>query len=370
MNEPHQPEHGRALRNLFHPLKAHALIGEAQRHSPILVVGYGRRRGSMDSRERFRKTMGYGSPDRVPYFHEGMEEDVIQEWRKQGLSSGAEVYEMFHFDRREEIEPDLEALPGLRRWPSSISELRRLHDALDPDERSRLPRRWNTLVSKWRKRNHPLFLRVHRGFFLSMGVEGWKRFTEVMLLTLRDPVFVREAMRIQGEFSARIAERALQETEIDAAIFTEPIAENRGPLLSPEMYDDLVLKSYEPVLSVLRRHRVDTLILLTFANIRSLLPSIVKWGFNCLWACEGPQKDMDCRELRREFGRDLRLIGGIDLDVLRLDKESIKREIYEKVPPLLADGGFIPLADGRVRKDIPLENYLYYRRLFEEVTQG
>jgi hypothetical protein len=79
---------------------------------------------------------------------------------------------------------------------------------------------------------------------------------------------------------------------------------------------------------------------------------------------------MGYRELRREFGRDLRLIGGIDLDVLRLDKESIKREVYEKVPPLLAEGGFIPLADGRVRKDIPLENYLYYRRLFEEVTQG
>jgi hypothetical protein len=52
--------------------------------------------------------------------------------------------------------------------------------------------------------------------------------------------------------------------------------------------------------------------------------------------------------LRREFGRDLRRIGGIDLDVLRLNKESIKREVYEKVPPLLADGGFVPLADGRV----------------------
>jgi uroporphyrinogen-III decarboxylase len=203
-----------------------------------------------------------------------------------------------------------------------------------------------------------------------MGVEGWKRFTEVMLLTLRDPEFVREAMRIQGEFSARIADRALKDAEFDAVVFTEPIAENRGPLISPKMYEDFVLKSYEPVLAVLRRYRVDTIILLTFANIRSLLPSIVKWGFNCLWACEGPQKEMDCRELRREFGRDLRLIGGIDLDVLRLDKESIKREVYEKVPPLLAEGGFIPLADGRVRKDIPLENYLYYRRLFEEVTQG
>ena len=324
----------------------------------------------MNSRERFRQTMGYGRPDRVPYFYEGMEEDVIQEWRKQGLLRGADLYAMFGFDRREEFEPDLEALPGFRRWPNSISYLHRLRGALNAKEGRGLPRRWNSLVQKWRTRDHPLFLRVHRGFLLSMGVEGWKRFREVMFLTLRDPELVREAMRIQGEFSARIAERALKEAEFDAGVFTEPIAENRGPLISPKTYEDLVLRSYEPVLEVLRRYGVDTVILLTFANIRQLLPSIVKWGFNCLWACEAPQKDMDYRELRREFGHDLRLIGGIDLDVLRLDKESIKREVYEKVPPLLAEGGFIPLADGRVRKDIPLENYLYYRHLFEEVTQG
>jgi hypothetical protein len=323
----------------------------------------------MDSRERFRQTMGYGRPDRVPYFHEGMEEDVIREWRKQGLPPKADLYEMFRFDPREEVEPDLEPRLGFRKWPSSISELDRLQRALNPHERKRLPMRWNNLVHKWRTRDYPLFLRVHRGFFLSMGVEGWKRFTEVMVLTLRDPEFVRECMRIQGEFSALMAERALKDAEFDAAVFTEPIAENRGPLISPKMYEDLVLKSYEPVLAVLRRYRVDTIILLTFANIRPLLPSIVKWGFNCLWACEVPEKDMDYRDLRREFGRDLRLIGGIDLDVLRLNKESIKREVYEKVPRLLADGGFVPLADGRVRKDIPLDNYLYYRCLFEEVTQ-
>jgi hypothetical protein len=150
----------------------------------------------------------------------------------------------------------------------------------------------------------------------------------------------------------------------------EPIAENHGPLISPKMYEDLVLKSYEPVLTALRRHKVEAILFLTFANTRLFIPSILKWGFNCLWACEVSHKDMDYRDLRREFGRDLRLIGGIDLDVLRMDKETIKREIYEKLPPLLEDGGFVPLADGRVRKDIPLENYLYYRRLFEEVAQS
>ena len=226
------------------------------------------------------------------------------------------------------------------------------------------------MVHKWRTRDYPLFLRLHRGFFLSMGVDGWKRFKELMYFTLRDPKFVREAMRIQGEFAASLAERALKEVDFDAAVFVEPIAGNHGPLISKSMYEDLVLRSYEPVLAVLRRYGVEAIIFLTFANTRLFIPSILKWGFNCLWACEVNQKDMDYRDLRREFGRDLRLIGGIDLDVLRLTHEAIKKEIHEKVPPLLADGGFVPLADGRVRKDVPLENYVYYRQLFAEVTKG
>ena len=66
----------------------------------------------------------------------------------------------------------------------------------------------------------------------------------------------------------------------------------------------------------------------------------------------------------------MRLIGGIDLDVLREGKEAIRREIEEKVPPLLEQGGYVPLADGRVRADIPFENYVYYRELLEKVTQS
>ena len=76
---------------------------------------------------------------------------------------------------------------------------------------------------------------------------------------------------------------------------------------------------------------------------------------------------MDYRDLRQEFGRDLRLIGGIDLDTLRRGKAAIRREVEEKVPPLLADGGYVPLADGRVRQDVPFESYVYYRQLLAEV---
>ena len=135
------------------------------------------------------------------------------------------------------------------------------------------------------------------------------------------------------------------------------------------MYAELVLPSYQPVLDVLRRRGVEVVILRTYANARVLMPVLLENSFDCLWACETNAEAMDYRSLRREFGRGLRLIGGIDLDVLRDGKEAIRREVEEKVPPLLREGGYIPLADGRVREDVPLENYLYYRQLLQEITR-
>lgn len=324
----------------------------------------------MNSRDRFRETMRYGTTDRVPYFEEGIRKEVVRVWRKQGLQRGLDLAEMFPSDGREDIEPDLEPRSRSKHWPSSHSQLDSFRRRLDPDDSGRLPWRWPKRVRQWKNRDHVLMLRVHRGFFLSMGVDGWNRLEEVIDLLINDRELVRETMMIQGEFAAKLTENMLRDVDIDAAVFAEPIGANHGPLISPRMYEELILPSYEPLIQVLDRHHVETKIFLTFANARLLIPSILRWGFNCLWACEVSVEEMDYGDLRREFGRDLRLIGGIDLDVLRQGKEAIRREIEEKVPPLLADGGYVPLADGRVRVDVPFENYVYYRRLLEKITQG
>jgi hypothetical protein len=313
--------------------------------------------------------MQYGTPDCVPYFEEGIRRAVIKVWRKQGLPREADLSKMFPTDGREEIDVDLEPRPKPRKWPTSLADLPALQRALDPYHKRRLPWRWAKRVRDWKNRDHVLMLRVHRGLFLSMGVRGWQRFTEVIRMLVYAPEVVQETMRIQGEFAAKLAEKVLQQVDVDAAVFSEPIGENHGPLISPPMYEEFVLPSYEPLLDVLGRHGVETIIFRTFANARLLIPGILKWGFNCLWACEVSLDDMDYRDLRREFGPDLRLIGGIDLDALRHDKEAIRREVEEKLPPLLEDGGFVPLADGRVREDVAYENYLYYRRLLEKVTK-
>jgi len=323
----------------------------------------------MNSRDRFVNTLGYKSADRPPLFEDGIRDEVLRIWRTQGLKRKDRIDRLISFDYREEIEPNLEPSPLPDHWPKTTRGLKSLSQRLDPEDPSRLPEDWGAKVNEWKTRHYPLILRVHRGYFLTLGVHGWHRFTDAIQLLVDDPQLIEMWMNMVAEFSARMAEKILLEVNVDAALFSEPIGGNHGPLISPSMYARFVLNSYQPVLDVLHRFGVSTIIYRTYANTRALLPLVFKAGFNCLWACECNPQAMDYRDIRQEFGKDVRLIGGIDSDSLRQDQHNIHRSIFETVPELLEQGGFIPLADGRVREDVSFPNYIYYRKLLESVTR-
>ncbi len=323
----------------------------------------------MNARERFIRTMMYETTDRPPLFEDGIRDEVLRDWRKQGLGRKEKIEDLFVFDKREEIEPDLEPSPAPSHWPKSLDGLKRLGSRLDPDDPNRLPDDWHARLAEWKSRDYPLILRVHRGYFLSMGVHGWHRFTDAIQILVDDPQLVDTWMNVYAEFISLMIDKILNEVEVDAALFSEPIGGNHGPLISPAMYSSRVLKHYQPILNVLHAHGVKTIIYRTYANTRALLPSVVKAGFNCLWACECNPQAMEYLEIRQEFGKDLRLIGGIDADTLRQSQPEILETIMRVVPRLLQDGGYIPLADGRVREDVPFENYACYRRLLESVVK-
>jgi hypothetical protein len=320
----------------------------------------------MDASTRFYNTIHYGNPDRVPYFEEGIRTETLDVWRAQGLPDNLDPQQQFPSDKREEIRLDLDPHPGFEKWPTSITELDSLRERFNPADPDRLPKNWQ--ADPQQDSDRILMVRVHEGFFLTMGVHGAKRFNALMYLLFDNPEFVRECMRLQGQFAARLTERILRQRKVDALVFSEPIGDNNGALISPRMYEDFVLPYYQPLLDLAKQHGVKTLICRTYANMKALIPSLLKQGINCLWACEVEQSVMNYPALRKEFGRDLRLIGGIDLDALREGKDAIRKAI-DNVAPLLAQGGYIPLADGRVRADIPYENYCYYRERLRELAQ-
>lgn len=324
----------------------------------------------MNGRERFIRTMNYEKSDRPPLFEDGIRGEVIRNWHTQGLGKKDKLDSLFTLDFREEIEPNLEPFPTPAHWPTSFESMKKLAPRLDPNDPNRLPEDWDNKLLEWKKRDYPLILRVHRGYFLSMGVHGWHRFSDAARLLVDNPTFVEAWLNLCAELSSALIDRILGEIQVDAVLFSEPIGGNHGPLISPAMYSSIVLKSYQPIIDILHSYGVHTFIYRTYANTRVLLPSVVKAGFNCLWACESNTRTMDYFDIRREYGKDLRLIGGIDSDALRQNKLEISRAVMGLVPRLIDDGGYIPLADGRVREDVPFENYVYYRKLLESVTGG
>lgn len=316
----------------------------------------------MNSRERFHAVMAHQACDRPPLFEEGIRPEVLRRWRRQGFTQTQAYGDVLAYDAREEIEPDLDPRPELEEWPTDLEGLDREAWRFDPYDQRRMPGDWNKIQRATLAGEAVLMLRAHQGFFLSMGVGAWQRFRQVALLCVDQPRFVERVLALHAGLAATLAERILSAIRLDAVIFSEPISGNHGSLISPKMYRNLILPHYQPVMEVFRRHKVETVIIRTYANSRRLLPALVEAGFTCLWACECPYPEMDYRAIRAEFGPTLRLIGGLDSDVLRGEQDGIDRLLTETAAPLLEQGGYIPLLDGRVRKDIPFQNYLNYRR--------
>ena len=321
----------------------------------------------MTSRERFLGILHGERVDRPPLFDEGMRDEVLERWHREGLPPDCDISSLVQFDRRERLPVDLDPRPALDRPIMTANDLDALRARLDPEDPGRLPSDWGARVLEWRERDFVLELFLHRGFFLSMGVHGWDELETTLALVCDDPELVHSAMEIVAEFTLRLANRILNDIHVDFVSFSEPIGGNDRPMLSPRSYRDLVLSTVQPIVAELRNRGIERVVFLTYANTRVLFADAFASGFNGLWAMEVNPQAVDYREIRREFGNDLLLIGGIDLDVLRLDRSAIQREIEERSAPLLSEGHYIPLADGRVRPDIPLENYLYYRELLERM---
>ncbi len=104
--------------------------------------------GSMTSRERFLEVMRFEQPDRVPYFEEGIRDEVIHVWQGQGLSGRRELTRAFPSDVRERMELDLDPRPALKQWPTTEKDLDFFRQHLNPDDPKRFPGQWKAACSE------------------------------------------------------------------------------------------------------------------------------------------------------------------------------------------------------------------------------
>ncbi|MCD6505245.1 hypothetical protein J7M22_01340 [Candidatus Poribacteria bacterium] len=86
-------------------------------------------------------------------------------------------------------------------------------------------------------------------------------------------------------------------------------------------------------------------------NVEELIPLWLECGVNGVYPME-VAAGMDVVKLRRKYGRDLLMMGGIDKRALAKGRDAIDEEL-RRIGSILDKGGYIP-------PDVPYENFRYY----------
>ncbi|MCB0123503.1 MAG: hypothetical protein KDE58_14730, partial [Caldilineaceae bacterium] len=116
---------------------------------------------------------------------------------------------------------------------------------------------------------------------------------------------------------------------------------------------------YRRITDLLHKHGVDVVWLDCDGDISLLVPMWLDAGVNCMFPLEVGTWRADPIKYRREYGKDLLIMGGFDKHLLQGNKAQIEAEV-QRLAPLVDEGGFIGFCDHRVPPDVPLENYLFY----------
>ena len=357
----------------------------------------------MNDLERFHACMSYQPVDHVPWWNWGAWPETIERWQSEGYDPT--VYEpAFLADQRNVIgdwffpSPPFEhtvieederfivyvnhegilmkerkdqpfsSMPQFLKFPvESRQEFRSFWaERMQPDLTQRVGPGWQLKLHDMRAQPMPLVIISDRwgGFFGPLrnltGVQN------LCTLFYDDPAFVEEMMDANADFIIAMMAQILDVVSIDAFAFWEDMAYKAGPLLSPRLARQYMLPRYRRVADYVRGRGVRYIGVDSDGRIDELIPIWLEAGLNFIYPFE-VQAGMDVLQVRKKWGKELRLWGGYDKRALALGKDAIETELT-RLHPLMLEGGFIPHTDHTCPPDISFENYCYYLERMVEVT--
>jgi hypothetical protein len=325
---------------------------------------------SLTEKERFLKTLLGKGADRFPYFDLEPMEDTLERWHREGLPADRSIAEFFRLEIHHPAGLMLRSFPYFQGTPDLLSDPAAFERHYNPDHPGRLKPDFKRKCHDATQNGKVVYTDAWGGGFLQMiGVHDWTSFVSAMHALKEDPSRIEALVERTTDFYCLLLDRLLAEATIDYATFYEPIASNRGPVISPSMFRHFVLPGYRKVLKLLARYEVPLRILCTTGgNLSALLPDLIEVGINGFWISNIRDAGMSYSELRRTYGPDIALIGGIDATSLAQDESAIRHAVEDTVPVLLRDGHYLPCLDDRPRNNHSFQQYCYFRQLLAETA--
>ena len=362
----------------------------------------------MTNRERALAVLHYRSYDRMPLVHFGFWGETLQRWCNEGHVTAAEIagvgdnspaehtletklgfdfnwQTMFYSNtglRPGFTERVIESLPdGSRKVLNGCGMIVQLQDGAgsipaEVDHLLKTRKDWEEHYLprlQWTEERVDLKalkqlrtqgpgdrpLGLHCGSLFG-DIRNWVGVAGASYLYADDPDLYKDIIDTVGELCYRCVALALQHGgPFDFAHFWEDICFKNGPLVIPSVFAELVGPHYHRITDLTRQHGLNICSLDCDGKIDALIPTWLHNGVNTMFPIEVGTWDASIEPWRKQYGRELRGVGGMNKTVFSRDRAAVDREI-ERLRRLVDLGGFIPCPDHRLAPDTQWDNLRYY----------
>lgn len=348
----------------------------------------------MNDRERFHAVMQYRPCDRFPFYMVPPWPDTLARWYREGLPENEDPHQYLGiaamkcvyagpntfffppFENRIVQEDDDEiievdewgclvkkfkyktTIPECIEYPVTTPDsLRKVIDErYDPSlAAQRWADDWKSKLTEWSRDDRDYLLYLDGGcyYFTLRNLAGVEN---ASFLLYDAPELCEELFERINCICLDALQRVLPELKVDYLGFGEDIAFKTGPLVSPEMIRSMLLPRYRKVAEFARNNGVDVMWYDSDGDLSLILDDLLDTGINCFAPLE-VAAGMCPLDLRKKYGRRIRMIGGIDKRQVAQGPKAIRKLFREIVRPLLSEGGYLPAIDHSVSADISWDNY-------------
>lgn len=326
----------------------------------------------MTNVERFNKTMNFEKVDRYPmvewasYWNE-----TLAQWHKQGLSGdlkgAAEIRSYFGLDTYLDCsiyaftpdvpEPAFEGAGWIKNEQEYDGFLKYLHPEKAFDKE--FVQKMANLQSKgeaviWVKL--PGFFWHPRNLF---GIEGH------MMAFYDHPELMHRINSEHLAFCLKQFEEFCKICKPQFITFAEDMSYNHGPMLSKGIFDEFLAPYYKKIIPAIKQNGT-----IPFVDSDGLVYELIPWlkevGIEGILPLER-MAGVDVAKIRQDHP-DFKMIGGFDKTVMKDGEEAMRKE-FERLLPIICQGGFIPSVDHQTPPDVSIENYKEYVSLLKEYAK-
>ena len=350
---------------------------------------------TMTSHERFKRMYEHREADRVPII-DGPWGATIERWHREGMPEGVDFVDFFGLDRAAHIGVDIspryeskvieetEAYTisttsygvTLRNWKHAASTpefidftikdrvswakaKERMTPSLDRVNWDHLKANYR----KWRDRGDWIVGGLWFGFDVT---HSWTVGTErVLMALLTDPEWCIDIFNHFLEVNLALLDMVWSEGyEFDCVSWCDDMGFKNNQFFSVETYRALLKPAQKRAVDWAHAKGIKAH-LHSCGDVRPFIPELIEIGVDALNPLE-VKAGMNPVELKRKYGKDLVLHGGINA-VLWDDFDAITEEMRRVVPVLKEGGGYIFSSDHSVPSSVSLENFRHITTLAKEL---